>query len=65
MVAAVPKRNEQVEVAIRDLSVLAGRLAPRAMGLVAEWASAHQSELLAVWDEAMAHRTLTSIEPLR
>ncbi len=32
----------EVEVRIEDLSVMAGRLPPRAMGLVVEWASARK-----------------------
>ena len=35
----------KVEIAIKTLSVLAGKLPPRAMGLVMEWASRHQDEL--------------------
>lgn len=52
-------------VSIDDLSVLEGRLSPRAMGLVTEWATLHHEELREVWDQARAHRPLSKIEPLR
>ena len=56
--------GQEVEVAIADLSVLAGRLSPRAMGLVVEWASARREELRRAWDQAMAHQPLERIAPL-
>jgi len=57
--------GQEVSVAIDDLSVLSGRLTPRAMGLVVEWASLHQEELRHVWAQAMAHEPLDKIEPLK
>jgi hypothetical protein len=54
-----------VLIAIDDLSVLGGRLTPRAMGLVIEWANLHQDELRGVWAQAMAQQPLDKIEPLR
>ncbi len=57
--------DEEVLIAIDDLSVLGGRLAPRAMGLVIEWANLHQDELRGVWAQAMAQQPLDKIEPLR
>jgi hypothetical protein len=44
--------------------VIRGRLPPKAMALVLEWATIHQSELLAQWDRARNHLTLEKIEPL-
>ena len=41
--------SEQVVVDIANLSIIAGKLPPRAIGLVAEWASSHQAELSAAW----------------
>ena len=52
-------------VAIADLSVLSGRLNPRALGLVIEWATVHQGELREVWAQAVSHEPLSKIEPLR
>jgi hypothetical protein len=34
------------EIEINELSILAGKLPSRALGLVIEWASIHQSELI-------------------
>ena len=56
--------DAKVELAIETLSVLAGKLPPRAMGLVMEWASRHQDELMADWDLARQQATLNSIAPL-
>jgi hypothetical protein len=50
---------------IRTLSVFAGRLPPRAMGLVIEWATVHQEELLEDWRRAQARQALQRIDPLR
>ncbi len=49
---------------IRNLSVFSGRLPPRAMGLVIEWATLHQQELLADWERARAQQELQRIAPL-
>lgn len=49
---------------IRNLSVFAGRLPPRAMGLVIEWASLHQRELLENWNRARTSASLEKIDPL-
>jgi len=56
--------NDKVEIDIESLSVLAGRLPPRAMGLVIEWASRHQAELMEDWKLARAQAELRKIEPL-
>jgi hypothetical protein len=57
--------DEQVLVDINALSVFAGRLSPRAVGLVMEWATLHRQELLDDWRRAQAQRPLERIEPLR
>lgn len=51
-------------VEIATLSVIAGKLPPRAMGLVAEWASAHRAELEAAWDQASNLQNPGKVEPL-
>jgi hypothetical protein len=56
--------GDQVAVVIDTLAVIAGKLRPRAMGLVMEWASQHQEELRRVWDQARNHRPLDQIDPL-
>lgn len=57
--------SDQVLVRIDDLSVMAGHLNPRALGLVMEWATIHQEELKEVWRQAQNHEPLKGIEPLR
>jgi hypothetical protein len=49
---------------IRNLYLFAGRLSPRVTGLVIEWATLHQQELLADWERARAQQTLVNIAPL-
>lgn len=49
---------------VHNLSVFAGRLSPRAIGLVIEWATLHQGELLDDWRRAQAGRPLQRIDPL-
>lgn len=57
--------DEEALVAIETLSVYAGRLSPRAIGLVMEWASVHRDELLEDWRLASSQMPLARIEPLR
>lgn len=54
----------EVVVAIESRAVIAGELPPRAMGLVAEWASRHQAELRENWEQARALEPLAKIDPL-
>ncbi len=54
----------EVVVTIESRAVIAGELPPRAMGLVAEWASQHQAELREYWELARALEPLAKIDPL-
>ena len=56
--------GEQALIDIMTLSLFAGRLSPRALGLVIEWANLHQQELLADWDRARDQQSLEKIDPL-
>jgi len=47
-----------------DGMLIAGALAPRALGLVAEWAALHRVELSANWERARREEALEAIEPL-
>lgn len=49
---------------IRSLAVFAGRLPPRVLGLVIEWANLHQRELWDNWEKARIQQELNKIEPL-
>lgn len=51
-------------VGIETLAVIAGKLPPRAMGLVSEWASIHQQELSAAWARAEHLEPVGKIDPL-
>ena len=57
--------GSEVLVNIDDLSILEGGVSPRAMGLIVEWATLHQSELRKAWEDAQAHQQPRKIEPLR
>ena len=57
--------TERALIAIDTLIVLEGKLSPRALGLVMEWASSHQTELLVDWNLARGQAPLKPIEPLR
>ena len=56
--------GQKALVAIDTLTTLRGRLAPRVLGLVIEWASAHQDELMEDWDMARGKEPLNKIAPL-
>lgn len=47
-----------------DGEVLAGRLEPRALQFVREWAKLRQDEILANWERARRNEPLHGIEPL-
>lgn len=57
--------GEEALIDITSLSVFAGHLSPRALGLVIEWTTLHQQDLLDDWRRAEEQRPLESIEPLR
>ncbi len=54
----------RASVAIDPPALLAGRLPPRALGLVIEWASRHRHELLVDWERARKRQPLLPVEPL-
>jgi hypothetical protein len=51
-------------VNIETLALIGGKLPPRAMGLVTEWASQHQEELKAAWSKAKNLEQPSKISPL-
>ena len=57
--------GEQVLIDINSLSVFAGRLPPRALGLMIEWATVHQQELHDDWQRAVGQSPLEKIDPLQ
>jgi hypothetical protein len=56
--------KNQVAIEIKTLRVLEGWLPSRAIGLVMEWASDHQEELLQDWEQARFGTIPNKIEPL-
>ncbi len=56
--------KDGVAIEVRTLKVLEGRIPPRALGLVIEWASLHQEELLQNWELARQNQRLNKIAPL-
>jgi hypothetical protein len=56
--------EHQAKIRIDTLTVFEGRLPSRALGLVAEWGSLHQSELEACWQQAQELKPLGKIAPL-
>ena len=55
----------EILIKITDLSVYAGSFPSRAFGLVMEWASLHQQELLQNWQTMKQNLPLNKIEPLK
>ena len=50
---------------INTLAVIEGKLSPRAIGLVVEWAAIHQDDLKAAWEKASNMESPAKIEPLK
>ncbi len=57
--------SEQALLEINSLALISGHLPPRALGLVAEWASLHQEELKTCWERAKSLESPGRIAPLR
>ena len=57
--------EDQALVDIRTLSVFAGHLPPRALGLVIEWATLHKQELLENWRRTRDQEPLAKVDPLK
>ncbi len=56
--------KDWVAIEINSLRVLDGRFPSRALGLVIEWASQHQEEMLRDWELAKNNKPLEKIAPL-
>lgn len=57
--------NEEILVDIQTLRVLTGKVSPRVLGLVIEWASLHQEELMDNWDKGEKYENMPKIDPLK
>lgn len=56
--------DQKAIIAIESLTLIKGKLSPKALGLVMEWASLHQQELLEDWNLAQQNAALKPIKPL-
>jgi hypothetical protein len=56
--------SSEMVVAIETLAVIAGKLSPRATGLVMEWAAQHQGDLQRAWTQARQMQPIDRIDPL-
>jgi hypothetical protein len=56
--------EQEALIDINRLSIISGKLSPRALGLVMEWASIHQAELKIEWEKATTLQPLGKIAPL-
>lgn len=57
--------ERRASLAIDPVVLLKGRLPSRVLGLVVEWASAHQVELLENWGRAERNEAVRRIPPLQ
>lgn len=56
--------GQEALIDINTRAVIAGRLPPRALGLVTEWTTLHREELLGLWQRAQKLEPLDKVEPL-
>ena len=56
--------EHEARIAIESLTVISGKLPPRAMGLVAEWAMLHKQDLSRLWETASRLEPLHRLDPL-
>jgi uncharacterized protein DUF4160 len=54
----------KANISIKDLALLNGKLPPKVLGLVMEWASINQKALMEDWDLAEKFAELKKIPPL-
>ncbi len=57
--------SDNVAIEITSFRVLAGKLPSRALGLVIEWASQHQEDLMLNWEAVRNDRPPKKIPPLQ
>lgn len=57
--------SDKAIIDINELTIRDGKLPPRVLGLVIEWATLHQEELRKEWELARDKQPLFPIEPLK
>jgi hypothetical protein len=56
--------EHQAQVNIQTREIFGGHLPPRALGMVIEWTTRHQEQLMDDWERARSHQSLFPIDPL-
>jgi hypothetical protein len=56
--------NENIVIEIQSFRILDGKVSSRALGLITEWASQHQDELMINWENARIGKEMFLIKPL-
>jgi len=56
--------GQRASVSIEELKLLEGKLPPRGLAMVVEWAAIHRDELMEDWNLAVAEKPLNPIRPL-
>jgi hypothetical protein len=52
------------QISIRNPAIIQGKLPPRVLGYVTEWATLHEEELAHCWDAARGDQPVGKIAPL-
>ncbi|HHH75881.1 MAG TPA: DUF4160 domain-containing protein [Phycisphaerae bacterium] len=56
--------SQRAALSIEDLRIIEGKLPPRIISLVLEWAFLHRDELMSNWDLARKQQAIEKIAPL-
>jgi hypothetical protein len=56
--------NQRAAFSINELQLIEGKLPPRIVSLVLEWAFQHREELLENWNRVQQREEIRKIEPL-
>lgn len=56
--------NQKAVFSIKELNIMEGKLPPRVVSLILEWAFIHREELLKDWELAQQKATLNKIKGL-
>jgi hypothetical protein len=56
--------NQRAAFSINELQLIEGKLPPRIVSLVLEWAFQHREELLENWNRVQQREEIQKIEPL-
>lgn len=56
--------NNEIQVTINPISIIQGKLSPRATSMIFEWAALHQPELMENWNRLHSDKPAKKIKPL-